>query len=131
MFIPCSCPLASSPSPAICKVGAPSTNNFASGYTVGILIVAAFPGYGTSYENRTPLSPGRNAYAIAYRFFVLSIVDCTTGIPDGPQAAACCNCAPSGSANSKFPSARKYACFGFALFNTEYSSPTTSRGPFG
>src|SRR6266700_8137335 len=131
MFIPCSCPAICRPSPVSCTLGGATTSRRPPPYAVGNFTVALLLGYGTSYESRTSLSPGRNANALAYLFFPLSLGACTTGIPEGSDAAICFNSALSGSTASKFPSVRKNACGGLESFLTPYYSPTISVAPFG
>src|SRR6266403_4372674 len=131
MFIPCSCPAICNPSPLSVTDGGATTNNRTPPYNVGNFTAILLFGYGSSYESRTSLSPGRKAKEIAYLFFPLSIGACTTGIPDGPDAAICFSTALSGRAASKFPSTLKNACGGLESFFTPYSSPTISDEPLG
>src|SRR5246127_203296 len=131
MFIPCSCPAICKPSPLSVTDGGATTNNRPPPYNVGNLTAILLFGYGSSYDRRTSLSPGRNAKEIAYLFFPLSIGACTTGIPEGPEAAICFSCALSGKSASKFPSTLKNACGGLELFFPTYSSPRNRDAPLG
>src|ERR1700739_2083392 len=131
MFIPCSCLAICKPSPVSCTDGGATTINRPPPYNVGNRTAILLLGYGSSYDNRPSLSPGRKAKEIAYLFFPFSIGACTTGIPDGPDAAICLSSALSGKAVSKFPSILKKACGGFESFFTPYSSPTSKEAPLG
>src|ERR1700745_1600964 len=131
MFIPWSCPAICKPSPLSCTDGGATTINLPPPYKIGNLTAILLFGYGSSYDSRTSLSPGRNAKEIAYLFFPLSIGACTTGIPEGPDAAICFSSALSGKAASKFPSSLKNACGGLESFFTPYFSPTIKEAPLG
>src|SRR4029077_16441187 len=92
---PCSCPAGAKPSPVTVTPGGAKTASRATGYGDEMRNFVSFPAYGTLYDTRTLLSPGRKGKSIASSPLPLSIVPCTTGIPEAPAADTWLNSAPS------------------------------------
>src|SRR4029077_14588966 len=79
---PCSCPAGAKPSPVTVTPGGANTASRSTGYGDEMRNFVSFPAYGTLYVTRTLLSPGRKGKSIASSPLPLSIVPCTTGIPE-------------------------------------------------